>query len=124
MYIYVQGDVYIMLRKVYISSFIYRLAWLCEYKFRLCARVCVYVCLCLNVEAKVSGNFKMKHVFIKLRFCSGINLIMDFLCLNIVESKLLLIVLTLLRTHGCDVDQLMVETTPAIRFTYFEYSVW
>jgi hypothetical protein len=88
MYIYVQGDVYIMLRRVYISGFVYRLL---EYKFCLCARVSV----CLNAVAKVFGNFKMKHFFIRLRFCSGINLIMDFLCLNIVvESKLLLIVLT------------------------------
>jgi hypothetical protein len=72
MYIYVQGDVYIILRRVYISGFVYRLAGLLEYQF---AQECG-----ANAEAKAFGNFKMKRVFIKLHFCSGINLIMDFLC--------------------------------------------
>jgi hypothetical protein len=47
----------------------------------------------VDAEAKFFWNLKMKHSFIKLcHLCSGINLIMDFLCLNVVESKLLLTV--------------------------------
>lgn len=90
----------------------------CVYKVALYINWCdfpninfIWCILCvrvyMNAEAKAfwkSGDFKTKHIFSRLNFCSGINLITDILCfwILLLKTNCCWLFLTSLWTTGCD----------------------